>query len=95
MSISLFFAPMITSASHAVLVQPLDLGIDGRRAHTARNEENALAAQLVERLGHEVRRTAQRSGEVGQRVARFQCADLARGDTSACVTMVTLPCSGS
>ena len=64
----------------AVLVQPLDLRIDRGRADAAPDEEVAPPAQLLGPQSDELRRTAQRPGEVGQRVADLQGADLARRD---------------
>ena len=63
-----------------VLVQPLDLRIDRRRAYAAGDEKITPTAQRLGRQGYELRRVPQRTGEIGQRVAGFQRADLARRD---------------
>ena len=64
----------------AALRQPLDLRIDRRRAYAAGDEKITPTAQRLGRQGYELRRVPQRTGEIGQRVAGFQRADLARRD---------------
>jgi len=61
-----------------VLVQPFDLRIDGSRADASSDEKIAAAAQLLGRHPHELRRMAERSGEIGEGIADLQGADLAR-----------------
>ena len=62
----------------AAFVQPLHLRIDRGCADAAGHEEEALAPQLLGRRRDELRGAAQRSGEVGERVAFAEGADFAR-----------------
>ncbi len=68
-------------APYTVLRQPLDLRVDRCGADTAGHEQPAPAAQLVERHRDEVRRPSERTGEVGQRLAHAQSADLTSRQT--------------
>ena len=69
---------MMTSAFDAVFPEPFDLRIDRGRAHAARHEEVAPFAQLFDGHFDELRGVAQRTCEVGEGVALFECADFAR-----------------
>ena len=64
---------------HAALRQPLDLRIDRSGPDAAGHEKDPAAAQRLGLLVHELGRAAQRTGEIGQRVALAHRAQLRSG----------------
>ena len=57
---------------HAVLMQPLDLGIDGSGAHAASDEQHLFIAQVFRVFGDEGRGLAQGAGDIGEEIAGLQ-----------------------